>query len=69
MKKNKNKIYIIGLLILLIICIVFIYSRIVITEKNKVQNIFNKLNLEKNYNQLNSSQINYNFNDIINRNK
>lgn len=69
MKKNKSKICIIELVILLIIFIVFIYSRIAIIEKNKVQNIFNKLNLEKNYNKLNSSKINYNFNNIVNQHK
>ncbi len=70
MKKSKNKIYIIILLIIVIIIfIVSIYLRIVTAEKIKIQNVFNKINLETNYNQIDNEQIKYNLNEIIIRNK
>lgn len=60
MRKYKNKRKIIIVTIIIIICIINIYLKIVTIEKTKIENIFNKINVEKNYNQQN-----YNINDIL----
>lgn len=71
MKKNKKKIILVVLLILIIILVSTVYLKIVIYEKNRIEIIFNKINiheLESIYDLIisnNNKELNYKLNNAI----